>query len=75
MKKKNKYIAAFVLWWVIGVYGFAYWWVTKNDFTIALAPFAALVGVEGPITWVEGGFIEGGWTLPNPVLIHAKGSR
>jgi multisubunit Na+/H+ antiporter MnhE subunit len=52
------WILGYMLYWVLGIWGFIYWARKTNDITIFYLVFGAIVGaIMGPIVWIYGGLI------------------
>lgn len=52
-----EYILA-VLWYLTGVWGFAWWWTQDQDLTTDNIVFMLFIGLFGPLTWVIGWVIH-----------------
>ena len=56
-------IAFVIIWWIVGMAGYAYWWTKDSDLTSHNIPQGIAVGIIGPLSWIVGGFIHDGFNL------------
>ena len=61
-----------IFWYIIGVYGFIFWWTMDFDFEVEDVPMALVVAFAGPITCIYGYFIHGKTNYRNKVLIKHR---
>lgn len=66
-------ILAALIWWAVGLAGFAYWWTHDDDLTLWALIFGAIVGGPmGPFAWAVGKTIHDPGA---PVVIIRKRER
>jgi hypothetical protein len=52
------FIIALLTWFILGYYGFKFWWTKDMDFTMADKGFALYLSIMGPLTWIMGAIIH-----------------
>lgn len=48
-----------ILWYLVGIFGFVYWWTTDYDLEIKEMFLALAVGIVGPLSFVMGFMVHG----------------
>lgn len=48
-----------VAWYVLGFFGFVFWWTKSHDLAISDILFALFVAIIGPLSWIFGFMIHG----------------
>jgi len=56
-------ILLIIAWYLVGIWGFVYWWTTDNDLTSNELGLTLAVGISGPISWIGGWYIHGDKTI------------
>lgn len=64
-------ILGFILYLLIGAFGFLFWWTKDYDFTIGEIPLLVPASLLGPISWIFGYIVHANHNI-NPIILVRK---
>ncbi len=65
-------ITIIIIWYLIGLYGFKYWWTKDYDLMVKDLFSMMIIGIAGPMSFIIGYIVHGDFNGNNKIIFKKR---